>query len=254
VSLSNRDVFGEDGSGLPDPPSLQIDRSLHHDVYAVIVDWIHQGNLKPGDRVSEAAIARHLGISRGPVREAISRLDFEGLVIRRPRRGAVVTEFNAKDLEEIASVRQLIEGHAARLACQVVTSRDLDELDKLVTGMQVAAEKGQWTETAILNGRFHQLVVQIANNKILSKMWQTLHPLAWLLAPAASVKQPHNPESMALRHRLLLEALQSGDPNHAEEAFRDHVVQSTQSTIDQWTAAKTDQPSAPDTGHRWSEF
>src|SRR3712207_334069 len=73
---------------------LRDDRSLQHDVYAVIVDWIHHGKLRPGDRISEAAIARHLGISRGPVREAMTRLDNEGLVIRRPRRGAVVAELS----------------------------------------------------------------------------------------------------------------------------------------------------------------
>jgi DNA-binding GntR family transcriptional regulator len=248
LSLLNSTTFGEDLLGqsaeLGDRP-LQTDRSLQHDVYAVIVDWIHQGKLKPGERVSEAAIARHLGISRGPVREAISRLDHEGLVSRRPRRGALVSEFSAKDLEEIASVRQLIEGHAARLACQLVTSQDLKELDGLVSSMKAAAETGHWTETAVLNGRFHQLVVRIADNKILSKMWQTLHPLAWLLAPVASANQPHNPESMVIRHRLLLEALQAGDPDRAEEAFRQHVVQSTRSTIDQWTASKTDVPPGP---------
>lgn len=243
MSLPIRDVFGEDGSGQPRHPSFESDRALHHDVYSVIVEWIHQGDLKPGERVSEAAIARHLGISRGPVREAISRLDYEGLVIRRPRRGALVTEFSAKDLEEIASVRQLIEGHAARLACQLVTSQDLMELTELVNSMKAAAQTGQWTETAILNGRFHQLVIRVANNKILSKMWQTLHPLAWLLASAASANQAHDPESMAVRHRLLVEVLQGGDPDRAEEAFRQHVIQSTQFTIDQWKMAGKNPPS-----------
>ncbi len=240
VVLAHRNVFQEDILDQGEDRSLQDDRSLQHDVYAVIVDWIHQGTLRPGERISEAAIARHLGISRGPVREAISRLDHEGLVVRRPRRGAVISEFTVKDLEEIASVRELIEGHAARSACQLLTSRDVDMLDTLIASMKTAAEAGQWTATAVLNGRFHQFVVRTANNKILNKMWQTLHPLAWLLAPAASAKQSHDAESMVVRHQYLLDVLRAGDPDRAEEAFRQHVAHSTQLTIDQWATAKPD--------------
>jgi DNA-binding GntR family transcriptional regulator len=240
LSLISHDVFRGDVFGQPEDRVLQGDRSLHHDVYAVIIEWIHQGKLRPGERVSEAAIARHLGISRGPVREAISRLDYEGLVIRRPRRGAIVSEFSVKDLEEIASVRQLIEGHAARAACQLLTPQDMKELDGLVASMKAAAEAGRWTETAVLNGRFHQIVVRIADNKILSKMWQTLHPLAWLLAPVASAHKPHDPESILARHQLLLEVLRAGDPDRAEEAFRHHVVQSAQLTIEQWSTGRAD--------------
>jgi DNA-binding GntR family transcriptional regulator len=235
LSLISQDILRGDAFGQSGDRFLQNDRSLQHDVYAVIIDWIHQGKLRPGERVSEAAIARHLGISRGPVREAISRLDFEGLVIRRPRRGAVVSAFTVKDLKEISSVRQLIEGHAARAACQLMTPQDMKELNGLVNSMKIAAEAGQWTETAVLNGLFHQMVVRIADNKILSKMWQTLHPLAWLLAPVASAHKPHDPESILARHQLLLEALRAGDPDRAEEAFRQHVVQSSQLTINQWS-------------------
>ncbi len=237
LSLISHDILREDAFGPSGDRVLQGDRSLHHDVYAVIIEWIHQGKLRPGEQVSEAAIARQLGISRGPVREAISRLDHEGLVIRRPRRGAVIAELTVKDLEEIASVRQLIEGHAARAASQLLTPHDMQELEGLVASMKVAAEAGQWTETAVLNGRFHQIVVRIADNKILSKMWQTLHPLAWLLAPVASAHKPHDPESIVARHQTLLEVLRAGDPDRAEEAFRYHVIQSSQMTIDQWSNA-----------------
>jgi DNA-binding GntR family transcriptional regulator len=223
------DQVGPLGNGL-----LLEDRSLQHDVYAVIVDWIHKGELRPGDRVNEAAIARHLGVSRGPVREAISRLDYEGLVIRRPRRGALVAEFTSKDLEEIAAVRQLVEGHAAREACQRVTPQDLAELEQLVVAMKTAAESGQWTETALLNGRFHQTVLRISGNKILCKMWQTLHPLVWLLAPAvASAHEPHDAESIEVRHQMLCDALRAGDPDRAEAAFRQHVLQATRRPIAQ---------------------
>lgn len=251
--LANRNVFQEDILDQGEDRSIQDDRSLQRDVYAVIVDWIHQGTLRPGERISEAAIARHLGISRGPVREAIIRLDHEGLVVRRPRRGAVVSAFTVKDLEDIASVRKLIEGHAARHACQLLSSRDIEELDTLISAMESTARAGQWTETALLNGRFHQTIVRISNNKILGKMWQALHPLTWLLAPVVPPNKAHDPTSIVARHQALLDVLRAGDPDRAEAAFHQHVLQSSRLTIDQWATAETERPTAPGSGHLRSE-
>lgn len=202
---------------------LREDRSLHHDVYAMIVEWVQDGTLRPGDRISEAAIARQLGVSRGPVREAMSRLDNEGLVIRRPRRGAVVAEVTSKDLDDIVAVRQLVEGYAARCACELLTPNDVNELERLIAAMYTSARAGQWTETATLNAQFHQTVVRIADNRLLHRLWQSLHPLGWLLAPTVSPHKPHDPDDLRARHDALLAALQAGDPDQAEAAFRQHV-------------------------------
>jgi len=243
---TTRDIFAGIAADFPEDHFLREDRSLQHDVYAVIVEMIHQDKLRPGDRVSEAAIARHLGISRGPVREAISRLDYEGLVVRRPRRGAVVSEFSVKDVEDIATGRQLIEGQAARSACRLITARDVDLLEKLIDSIKTAAEIGQWTESALLNGRFHQTVVQLSGNKTLAKMWQTLHPLAWLLAVVASPHKLQDPESIVIRHRLLLDALKSGDPDRAEAAFRQHVSHSSRMSVDEMTETAALRPVSSD--------
>lgn len=205
------------------------DRSLQHDVYAVIVDWIHRGDLQPGDRVSEASIARHLGVSRGPVREAIGRLAHEGLMVRRPRRGPIVPEFTAKDIDDIISVRQLLEGYTARCACQLLTSDDVLRLEEIIRSMEAAAAERRWTETALLNARFHETVVGITGNKVLARIWQTLHPLAWLLAQIASPKTAHDPESLVARHQALLDVLQAGDPDRAEDAFRQHILDASRS-------------------------
>lgn len=232
--LKSRDGLREEPqSSLPSHASLSLqdDRALHHDVYSVVIDWIHAGTLRPGDRVSEAAIARQLGISRGPVREAISRLDHEGLVVRRPRRGAVVASLTIKDLEDISTVRQLIEGQAARTACQLISPEDIETLEALIASMESHANEGQWTETVLLNGQFHETVVRISSNRILEKMWKSLNPLAWLLAPAASPNKAHDVTSIVVRHRQLLDDLRNGDPDRADQAFRQHVARSSQSAM-----------------------
>lgn len=228
LAVLRSDALREGEAGADGVGRLRDDRSLQHDVYAVIVDWIHHGTLRPGDRISEAAIARHLGISRGPVREAMSRLDNEGLVIRRPRRGAVVAELSSADRDDIIAVRQLVEGYAARCACQRLTPRDVEELDRLIRSMEAAALAGHWTETASLNARFHQTVVQIAGNRLLTKLWQSLHPLAWLLASTVSPNTTHDAEDLVGRHQALLAVLQAGDPDRAEAAFRQHIQQTAQ--------------------------
>lgn len=209
------------------------DRSLQHDVYAVIVEWIHQGTLRPGDRVSEAAVARQLGISRGPVREAISRLDYEGLVVRRPRREPIVSKFSVKDIEDITVARQLIEGQAARCACQRLTASDEQILAELIDAMHDAAATGQWTESALLNARFHQTVVEISGNKVLERMWHALHPLAWVFATIQLPNRPQDPESIVVRHQQLLDVLRSGDPARSDAAFRRHVLLSSRGSVEQ---------------------
>src|SRR5690242_1003750 len=104
-------------------PTLQ-DRSLHHDVYGLIVDAIHRGELKPGDRITEGEVAGRLGISRSPVREAFARLIHDGLVVQNPRRGTYIAKLEPADIDEIREVRALIEGYAARLAASRLTPAD----------------------------------------------------------------------------------------------------------------------------------
>ena len=211
-------------------PGLTIvgDRSLKHEVYAAIVALIHRGELRPGDRISEADIAARLGISRAPVREGFSQLTHEGLIVRKPRSASFVAQLSPKDLDDIVDTRILIEGHAARRACTRITATDVAELRDLIAAMAESADDDDlWTETALLNARFHQTVIRIADNEILVKIWQTLHPLLWLLAPAVVPRKRHNRASLVTRHQALLAALQDGDPDRAEAAFREHVHEAT---------------------------
>lgn len=252
TSHNANSIASTDASANPAPADahgwLREDRSLHHDVYAVIVEWVQDGTLRPGDRISEAAIARQLGISRGPVREAMARLDNEGLVIRRPRRGAVVADVTPKDLDDIVAVRQLVEGYAARCASQLLTPDDARELERLIAAMHTSALAGQWTETATLNARFHQTVVRIADNRLLHRLWQTLHPLGWLLAPTHSPHKPHDPDELRARHQALVAALQAGDPDQAEAAFRQHVQQTARQVQQHFGRAAPDSQADPAPG------
>jgi DNA-binding GntR family transcriptional regulator len=209
-------------SSAPETGFVQ-DRSLHNDVYGLIVDAIHRGELKPGDRITESEFAGRLGISRSPVREAFARLIHDGLVVQTPRRGTFVAKLEREDIADIQDVRALLEGHAARLVAARITPGDIAELRAFVQTMVTAASGADWIRVVGLNARFHEHVVRLTGNKVLLRAWAMLDPLAWLIPTTVPVGHRHNPQDLLSRHTALIDALASGDPQCAEEAFRAHI-------------------------------
>lgn len=207
-------------------PSIVPDRSLHNLVYARILDALHRGELRPGYRVTEAGIAESLGISRLPVREALTRLANEGLVRRPPRRGTFIARLTSKDIDNIRDARALVEGFCARLACARITHGDAEKLKQTIEDLVTAARQGDWLTAVSLNTRFHETVVQLADNQILYRFWTSVSPLVWNLARALPPGYKKDAKREGANHRILLEALLSKNPDRAEEAFRSHVVES----------------------------
>lgn len=218
------------------------DRSLHHSVYSLVVDAIHAGEVKPGDRLSEVDIAERLGISRSPVREAFARLAHDGLVERHPRRGTFVASFQEEDIAQISDVRALIEGYAARIACVRMTAEDEDSLQDAISLMVDAAQQRDWIRTVNVNAHFHELVVNLAGSVVLRRVWASLDPLAWLIATTVPPGHFHDPNDLLTRHQALVNALRSGDPDTAETAFRHHVAEATRRNL---TPSPERPPQAP---------
>jgi len=189
----------------------------------MIVDAIHRGELRPGDRITESELAGRLGISRSPVREAFARLIHDGLVVQSPRRGTFVAKLEREDIEDIQEVRALVEGHAARRAAARITPSDVAELRGLVDVLVAAATGEDWIRVVRLNARFHETVVRLTGNKALLRIWSILDPLAWLIPTTVPVGHRHNARDLFDRHSALIDALASGDPERAEEAFRAHI-------------------------------
>jgi DNA-binding GntR family transcriptional regulator len=199
------------------------DRSLSREVYAQILDAVRRGDLKPGERINESDVARRLGISRTPIREAISRLCQDGLLTYVPRRGAFLARPTPADIEEIEVARSLIEGFTARLASQRITPADVMRLEALIDDMAAAARAGDWLGAIQTNARFHETVVGLSGNRLLTRMWSSLDPLRWLQGPVVQPGEIASDEDLVSRHRLLMEALASGNPGVAERAFKEHI-------------------------------
>jgi DNA-binding GntR family transcriptional regulator len=111
-------------------------KPLRDVVFDYMKDAIITGKLKPGERLMEVQLAEKLGVSRTPVREAIRKLELEGLVVMVPRKGAYVADLDAKDLLNVLEVRSSLEGLAASLAAERITEEEIDKLKKIIEEFQ----------------------------------------------------------------------------------------------------------------------
>ncbi|MEU4254509.1 GntR family transcriptional regulator [Amycolatopsis sp. NPDC026612] len=176
------------------------------------------GRLRPGDRLVERELAEDLGVSRVPVREAIRSLEAEGfLVVQSPRR-VVVRQLARVDVEELFDVREALEGLAAGLAAERAGAAELKRLDRVLADAARATARGDAARITVLNSRFHDEIVAIAGNALLSTMLQPLEGrLRWLTS------QNEHWAELLDEHRRLREAIASGDADRAKASAVEHV-------------------------------
>ncbi|GAA5064703.1 GntR family transcriptional regulator [Thermocatellispora tengchongensis] len=200
-------------------PTLISDR-----VYELLRQAIVEGDLAPNDRVVESEIARRLGVSQAPVREAVKQLAREGLLVHVPRRGNFVVEISAQDAEHARQVREPLERLAATMAAERITDEQLGELGELVDQMHRAVavnDVGKFRDADIA---FHTRVVQIAGNPFLTRMWEVLEPNLRALRAIADPLFEGDWRAMADEHGRLVSLLRDGDAGKAADAFADHAA------------------------------
>lgn len=199
---------------------LEQDDPLWMRVYRELEAGILARRLAPGAALVEETIARQLGVSRIPVREALRMLERDGWVVIRPRVGATVRAFSAGEATELFEVRGLLEAHAAGRAAQRSTAREIEKLRLLICEEQNAYDRSDRDAIVSLNDRFHDEVARMSGNHTLREL--TLHvskQVAWLVASfAGTPRAPHLDD-----HRQLVEALEAADVPRAELLARQHV-------------------------------
>src|SRR5690606_24936012 len=134
-------------------------------VYEALRDDIFNNRLRPGERVSEERIAQRLKVSRTPVREALKRLHAEGLVEITPHRGAVVRDPSGEELAELCTVREVLEGLAARLAARSISDVELYTLERLINEMDAAAREDRIDDLIQYNHQFHESIWLATRNR-----------------------------------------------------------------------------------------
>ena len=179
--------------------------------------------LKPGDHIIEAELAEQMGISRFPIREAISSLEKEGLVVTVPYKGAYVTEVNIKALEELYTVRSALEELAIRILMEKKSSKDIKKLESIISDMEKAALKRN--EALVSEDmRFHQTICELTGHQKLLEMWLTLKDQLMLFV-ALEEHSYDQPNQLVRAHYPVMEAIKSGDAQRAEKCIRDHLTE-----------------------------
>ena len=191
-----------------------------------ILQWILEGELAPGSRIIETRVAKELGVSQAPVREALRDLTTLGVVEMKPYRGASVRQPSKVDLVEAMEVRGELEALAARTAATRIDEKCLTELRRLIAEMHVLAESGDAHAHALKNTEFHETVLRASGNRTLLRTWSMLEPYArtyvTAMVPGLDLIW------LGDRHQDILEALEAGDPDRAAETMRHHAHEAEQ--------------------------
>ncbi|ALX66116.1 GntR family transcriptional regulator [Microbacterium sp. XT11] len=201
------------------------DQNIAEQVTDELRSAIHSGELAPGERLVERKLAELLGVSHIPVREALTRLAEEGLITREPRRGARVAELSARDLEEIASLRIVLEQFMAVRVQERWTSESAARLEAIIAAME-AAEPGDMAEVLRQDRAFHQALAELSDHRFLTELSAQLRGRITGFITAANAALPPREQAEHVRsHRLILDAIASGDPDRAGQVIAEHVRQ-----------------------------
>lgn len=188
--------------------------------YVRLLDEIRSGALPPGVRLTETEIAQRLDVSRTPVREAIHRLEADGLVEHLPRAGAVVRQLGYSEIMELYEMRVVLECTAARLAARGASDMEIDELDTINAEMETATRDG--AAAFELNRQFHAVLVDAARNRYLLKSVNAIHTTLLILGPS-TLTDSVRAEQAAGEHRAVVAALRARDGASAEQLMRSHM-------------------------------
>lgn len=207
----------------PSPGQATLDgRTLWQRVHEHLRDEIISGRLTPGAELHEVALAGSLGVSRGPIREALGRLATEGLVTIAPRRGAVVRALSSEEFIEAYQVREALEMMAVRLAVPKLGTENLADMERLIEAMASRAEDDDVQGFFELNTEFHQRFFEVAGNRMLADLYRQLRGQI----------DRHRLRSLELRgdlwrsiaeHRAILSAAEKGDVEQAVQLASDHI-------------------------------
>lgn len=188
---------------------------------------IHAGEIAPGERLNEAALALRIGTSRGPIREAIRILTGLGLVTAVRNRGVFVRQISVREMIEIYELRALVFGYAAGLATENAQEQDKQEFERLLTGMDSACDSGDGDLYYALNLQFHLLILQLSNNQRARQTYEDyvkeLH-----LFRRRYFNAPGNMRRSNAEHRQIYEAILKGNAGRAKSLAERHVLSGRQ--------------------------
>lgn len=191
-------------------------------VFNTLRQAILKGELEPGERLMEIQLAERLGVSRTPIREAIRKLELEGLVLMIPRKGAEVAQISETSLREVLEVRRSLEELAIELACQRITEEELQALEAVEATFAEAIRKGDAMNIAETDEHYHDLIYQATDNSRLVQILNNLREQMYRYR-LEYIKDADKRQILIVEHEHILRALRSHNIQDAKSAVREHI-------------------------------
>ena len=199
--------------------------NLREHITLRIREAILDGTYRPGGRLVETAIAEQLGVSRAPVREALSALEGEGIVVNAPRRGYSVIDFTDKDIDEIYSLRILLEVGALRRAIGRFSEEGIAKMQSVIDRLGEATYRQSDPGVIIsLDLSFHDLIYRAAEHERLYAAWDMIRLQTQMLIGVTSRTHYRHPDQPKQLHQSILDAICDSDLKRAESMVTDHAL------------------------------
>ncbi len=219
-------------SNFSDPLVPASKHSLADDVVERLRQAIWSGRLAPDERLREETLANFLGVSRGPIREALTRLEREGLVVKYPNRGAVVARLSREDLDEVFSLRLAIERLAVRMAVRNAEPKHFEQMQAVIDHLAtIQADRLTEQQAAALDAAFHEILYQSAKHKRLYDTWASLKPQVYIFLLTRNVGNADFRLYTVQSHQTLLDTIRSRDADRAEAVITEHVQSAYESIL-----------------------
>ncbi len=201
--------------------------SLSEQVFEEIQENILNGELKPGAPLPEIRLSEELGVSRTPVREALRKLELEGLVKTIPNRGTFVVGISEKDIEDIYTIRMYIEGLAAKWAAANITEELLEEMRSIAELQKFYAEKNDPFQVWQLDSRFHYILYQASGSRVLKQTLTNMHHYIQRTREF-SISRLGRAVTTVQEHLNMLNAIEKHDGELAEKLTFEHIFNAYQ--------------------------
>ena len=200
-------------------------------VFNTLRQAILRGELPPGERLMEIQLANKLGVSRTPIREAIRKLELEGLVLMIPRKGAEVADITEKSLRDVLEVRRALEELSVKLACERMTEEEIVELKEAERAFEAALNCGDVTKYAEADVKFHDIIYRTTDNERLIQLLYNFREQMYRYR-VEYLKNESSHETLLEEHERIIEMIEMRDVKRAIEVVCQHIDNQVEAVAD----------------------
>lgn len=200
-------------------------------VFKTLRQAILRGELKPGERLMEIQLANKLGVSRTPIREAMRKLENEGLVIMFPRRGAEVAEITEKSLRDVLEVRRALEELCVQLACDKITEEGMQQLTEAAKEFEKVLNSEDITVVAAKDVAFHDIIYAATDNPRLISLLNNLREQMYRFRAEYLKRKEFHPQLLK-EHEEIIEAIRKHQKNEGAKIMCQHIDNQVEAVID----------------------